>query len=171
MGRNLRKLSNVSVLKGEANTAFAIVQRITEEGCAEIILEGADECCRAESILEYASRTEAEDLLVGSRVIVAVQGFSIPVILGVISKKLWKEELESKDSQKEKIKTTFSGQVDTVKLDEHDICLKADRTIRLECGRSSLLLRKDGTVIVRGLKIISRAVETNKIRGGTVSIN
>jgi hypothetical protein len=32
-------------------------------------------------------------------------------------------------------------------------------------------MRRDGTVVVRGVTIISRATQANKIRGATVSVN
>jgi hypothetical protein len=33
------------------------------------------------------------------------------------------------------------------------------------------VLRRDGTVVIRGVNIVSRALQTNKIRGGSVSVN
>ena len=59
----------------------------------------------------------------------------------------------------------------SVQLDKRRLDLEASDEIRLTCGKSSLVMRRDGTVIVRGVKIVSRASQSNKIRGGTVSIN
>ena len=63
------------------------------------------------------------------------------------------------------------GQTRSVQVDASALDLEASDEIRLTCGKSSLVLRRDGTVIVRGVKIVSRASQSNKIRGGTVSIN
>ncbi|MBS0453297.1 MAG: hypothetical protein JSS14_18550 [Proteobacteria bacterium] len=41
----------------------------------------------------------------------------------------------------------------------------------LRCGEASVTLRADGQVIVKGSRLLSRASESNKIRGATVLIN
>ena len=51
------------------------------------------------------------------------------------------------------------------------LILEADKEIQLRCGRSSLLLREDGKVQLRGADIVSRASRGNKVRGATVEIN
>jgi Domain of unknown function (DUF6484) len=43
--------------------------------------------------------------------------------------------------------------------------------IVLRCGLGSLTIRANGQVVVKGTKLVSRASETNKIRGATVQIN
>ena len=58
-----------------------------------------------------------------------------------------------------------------MQLDKKRLELEASDEIRLTCGKSSLLLRRDGTVIIKGVTITSRASQTNKIRGATVNIN
>jgi hypothetical protein len=56
-------------------------------------------------------------------------------------------------------------------LDHKRLVLKADREILLECGHSSVLLRSDGKIILRGVEIVSRASRSNKVRGACVKIN
>lgn len=56
-------------------------------------------------------------------------------------------------------------------IDMQDITLKATKTITLQCGDSSISLHKDGKIIIRGKKIISRASKTNSIKGAKVNIN
>jgi hypothetical protein len=58
-----------------------------------------------------------------------------------------------------------------VTLNENCIVLRADRDILLECGQSSLLMRKDGKIVIRAAEIVSRASRTNKVRGACVKIN
>ena len=43
--------------------------------------------------------------------------------------------------------------------------------IVLKSGKSTLLLKPDGTVSIRGTNVASRASHTNRIRGGNVQIN
>jgi Domain of unknown function (DUF6484) len=51
------------------------------------------------------------------------------------------------------------------------VILRAEKEILLECGQSSVLLRSDGKIIIRGVEIMSRASRTNKVRGACVKIN
>jgi hypothetical protein len=41
----------------------------------------------------------------------------------------------------------------------------------LRCGPSSLTLRADGSVVLRGVNIVTQADEVQKIRGGKVQVN
>lgn len=47
----------------------------------------------------------------------------------------------------------------------------AEEELVLRCGRSSIVLSKDGTIVIRGTKILSRAAGVNRIKGGAVEIN
>lgn len=51
------------------------------------------------------------------------------------------------------------------------ITFEADRQITLRCGKSSIQLLADGSVLIRGAYVLSRASGTNRIRGGNVQIN
>jgi hypothetical protein len=57
------------------------------------------------------------------------------------------------------------------RLDGQQVVLEAEREIVLKCGRSSLTLRRDGEVVLRGVRVLSRAAQTNRIRGASVQIN
>lgn len=56
-------------------------------------------------------------------------------------------------------------------LDGKKIALDAKEEIVLQCGKSSITLKNDGKVVVKGTRIISRASATNKIKGASVRIN
>lgn len=56
-------------------------------------------------------------------------------------------------------------------IDGERVVLDAESEIVLRCGRSSLTLTSDGRIVMKGIEIVSRAVRTNKIKGGTVNIN
>ena len=64
-----------------------------------------------------------------------------------------------------------SKQIETVYIDGEKQIIKADKELLLQCGKSSILLKKDGKIVIKGTNIISRAQESNKIRGGSVKIN
>ena len=62
------------------------------------------------------------------------------------------------------------GQLE-VTLDGETLRLSAERNIELRCGAASLLLRKDGKVVITGTNVVSSSRGSNRIRGATISLN
>lgn len=58
-----------------------------------------------------------------------------------------------------------------VRVDGERVQIEARRELVLQCGKSSITLRADGQVYVKGVKIVSRARGLHKIRGANVRIN
>ena len=58
-----------------------------------------------------------------------------------------------------------------LQLDASSLRLEARDEVVLHCGLGSLTIRADGKVVLRGTRVVSRASETNKIRGASVLIN
>ena len=54
---------------------------------------------------------------------------------------------------------------------EARVTIEATETLTLRCGESSVDLRADGKVMVRGEDVLLRAKGTQRIRAGTVAIN
>jgi|GEM_PF-1942790 hypothetical protein len=154
---------------GRDEIASAVVVDISPEGIAKVILGGETESCEASSLLQFASSAAATEALLGRTVLVLADRQTQPVILGVVAQRLWEEQDE--DGSREAQVQLPAGEARSVQLDKRRVDLEATDEIRLTCGKSSLVLRRDGTVIVRGVKVVSRASQSNKIRGATVSIN
>jgi hypothetical protein len=51
------------------------------------------------------------------------------------------------------------------------VLLESHESLSLKCGESSIDLRADGKVMIRGDDVLVRAKGTKRIRAGTVSIN
>jgi hypothetical protein len=51
------------------------------------------------------------------------------------------------------------------------VVIEAGETLSLKCGESSVDLRKDGKLMIRGNDVLSRAKRTQRIKGGSVAIN
>lgn len=51
------------------------------------------------------------------------------------------------------------------------LAFESEDEILLKCGPGSIRLTKDGQIILKGIKIVTRAKETCKIRGGKVEAN
>lgn len=51
------------------------------------------------------------------------------------------------------------------------LVFEGQEEIVLRCGQGSLTIRANGQIIVKGTRLVSKASETNKIRGASVLIN
>lgn len=56
-------------------------------------------------------------------------------------------------------------------IDEDRVVLNAEKEIVLRCGKSSITLRKDGRVLIRGADVVSRSSGPNRIKGASVQVN
>ncbi len=86
------------------------------------------------------------------------------VVLGVIEKYTAFDDKVAK-----KIKKREVSQMTT--LEDKVLHIKADDGLVIECGKSSIILTKDGKVQIKGMELLSRARGMNKIKGAGVNIN
>mgnify|MGYP000442229795 CR=1 FL=1 len=59
---------------------------------------------------------------------------------------------------------------------EHQVAIAlwqitANERIELRCGKSSIVMEKDGHITIRGTYLVSHASASNRIRGGSVNLN
>jgi hypothetical protein len=87
-----------------------------------------------------------------------------PIILGVIHDRCEPPVVHSPPP------ATVEPARDVV-VDGQRLMLEATEELVLRCGKSSVTLRKDGKVVIQGMRLVSRATETNRITGGSVAIN
>lgn len=57
------------------------------------------------------------------------------------------------------------------RLDGRRVVLEAFDELELRCGKASIVLRRNGRVVVRGAYVETRSSGVNRIRGGSVRIN
>jgi hypothetical protein len=55
--------------------------------------------------------------------------------------------------------------------DDRRVLIEARQEIEIRCGKSSIVLKKDGKLNIRGSDVTSRASGVNKVRGSAVKIN
>jgi hypothetical protein len=154
---------------GPERTTTGVVEDISPDGVAIVVLSGEVQSRPASSVLRFPSAAAASEALLGRQVLVVVTENARPVIVGVVEERLWEARGAEVGSEVEA--TVATSEPMTVQLDKRRLQLEAADEIRLTCGKSSLVLRRDGTVVIRGVNIVSRALQTNKIRGGSVSVN
>jgi hypothetical protein len=58
-----------------------------------------------------------------------------------------------------------------MQVEERRVEISAEDEIVLTCGEASLVMRKNGRILLRGVQIESRAKGLNRVKGGTVAIN
>lgn len=86
-----------------------------------------------------------------------------PIITGV-SCSVLDELVESK-------KPPVVSKPTEARVDGKRLVFEADQEIELKCGKSSITLKKNGKIIIKGSELLSRASGTNRIKGGSVGIN
>jgi hypothetical protein len=64
----------------------------------------------------------------------------------------------------------LSGAVDA-RVDGERIVFTADKEIVLRCGKATIVLTREGKVLLRGAYLLSRSSGVNRIKGGSVQIN
>jgi hypothetical protein len=89
---------------------------------------------------------------------------SLPIIIGIIQQELCNTSSQTQEAFSE------SRPKEAV-LDGKRVVFDAKEEIVLRCGRSSITLRKDGKIVVKGAQIVSRASGVNKLKGAAVMIN
>jgi hypothetical protein len=57
------------------------------------------------------------------------------------------------------------------RVDGQRVVIEGKDEIELRCGSASIVLRRNGRVVIRGLEVETRARGVNRIRGGSVRIN
>jgi hypothetical protein len=128
-----------------------LVAGVTSDGRLTVIMERSSDVPVVARVL--SDQLDPRKIDQGARVLVAVDGARTPIVLGVIQDRL--SEPQSTSDRESVV----------------DLSLVAKDSITLKCGESAITLRRNGEVVIRGIKIVSRAVGANKIRGATVSIN
>jgi hypothetical protein len=165
MGKSNSRLMTADPLPDTAVPAFKVgtIVKISPEGRLVIDYDGnrfgplEARCVRRESLCD-AYQAGYTVLLVFEN-----QDPFRPIVVGVLS------DICFPDPQAAEFRADLDPRNATI--DGNRIRLRAHEEILLECGQSSLLLRSDGKVIVKGVEIVSRASRTNKVRGACVKIN
>jgi hypothetical protein len=91
-----------------------------------------------------------------------------PVIVGMIE-----NILDNLVSMEIADKRKPEGDKDAVEatVDGERVVIRAENELVLTCGKGSITITKEGRIVVKGVDIVSRASQVNKIKGGVVALN
>ena len=163
---NLRNVNDLQAT-GMSNPCLGQIVQIRENGQAKIDYPG-----NSFGPLVARSITDVSESYDGHRkakipvLIIFENGDPLlPIIVGIV-----RDTLSPSEPRKEITLSEEKSKRDVV-VDGERIVINAKKEVVLSCGKSSITLRKNGKIVVKGITITSRAAETNKIKGGVVSIN
>lgn len=89
---------------------------------------------------------------------------SLPLIVGVIRDRLPEAEAGQAVGKE-------GAKIIEWNIDRRQIRFTATDQVVIQCGRGSITLTSDGSIEIKGTRIVSRASGPHKIRGATVRIN
>jgi hypothetical protein len=133
-----------------------ILVKIAPDGHVWVQLEGGGElagpcCVRATALLRLASRD------VGATLVLWLAPDALAIVLG-------RQTAGSADEQDEK------PPIEAL-VDGRRVVLEAADEIVLRCGESSITLKRDGRVLIKGAYVETASRGVNRIKGGSVKIN
>ncbi len=143
------------------------VVRIDEKGQVFVDYTGN----RGERVLaRYTSSVKLKSLreasISGQEILIAFEDNDPlrPIIIDTISS-LLDELVEIKE-----VEVKMDEPRDVI-LDGKKITLAAKDEIEIKCGKGSIALYKDGKIVIRGTRLLSRSSGSNRIKGASVNIN
>ncbi|HET8932859.1 MAG TPA: DUF6484 domain-containing protein [Polyangiales bacterium] len=145
------------------------IVKVDEQGQAWVDFAGnpTGRPVSARSVLDAAAPpTAAPDALVGAEVLLTFENADplLPIVTGIVRARLQPEPSVP-------AVTLAPGTLKDVLVDGRQLVFSAQQQILLRCGKSSVLLRRDGKVVIRGTHLLSRSSGANKIKGASIDLN
>lgn len=100
-----------------------------------------------------------------------------PVIMGLIHSPLdiilenHQQNESSQDGKDTEITSSALPNKNEFKIDGKKVVIEAMDEIEFKCGESSIVLTKEGKILIRGKYLLSRSSGVNRILGGSVQVN
>lgn len=89
----------------------------------------------------------------------------LPIIVGLI------QEASSSPLTDALLEAPVRTEAMEARVDGKRVVLEGRDEVVLRCGDSSITMRSNGQILIRGLRVETRATGTNRIKGGNVQIN
>jgi hypothetical protein len=87
-----------------------------------------------------------------------------PIIIGLMENRL--ESLVSLEVADE-----TGNETKDLSIDGRQVTIEAEDEILLRCGKGSILIKKDGKIIIKGTNLLSRSSGPNRVKGASVALN
>lgn len=164
------ELIALSKTLAHAAESFCIGQivQITRRGKALVDYPGNQTGpVEARSIVQLSSTGHDKQASQGIPVLLVFenQNPALPIIVGII------RETVCPAAPSQELTLTPAKQPRTVAVDGKTVTIDAKEEIILRCGKSSITLKKNGKIVVKGAHLLSRSSGPNRIKGASVNIN
>jgi len=144
------------------------VRSIDDEGRAFVVFEGChDVPVRARSAVAEPWRAgEAPEDMQGASVLLVLEEGdpARPIIVGLIRETFRPERVRPEVS-------LDVGDDRDVVVDGQRLVFDARQEVVIRCGKGSIVMKRDGKVLVRGTNLQSRSSGANKLKGASISLN
>lgn len=143
------------------------IDAIHEDGSVFVSLPGSNESIKVRTAMQFSEIPDDLSQLVGRDVLLNVTGRNRAdvILVGLVRDTLWPEGSKAVPTdlaEKEKI---------SIKSDGRTVTIGGEREIVMTCGKSTISLKRDGTILIKGMKVTTRAAGSNRIKGASVNIN
>ena len=135
--------------------------------------ESPGEPLPARSTVELDADSVRAALAAGRAVLLSFEGGrpERPIITGLLQPSPADQpDAEPDASEQSELTLDPSAQLET-RVDGRRVELEAADEIVLRCGKASIVLRRNGRVVIRGTYVETRSRGVNRIKGGSVEIN
>jgi len=141
------------------------VVNITDQG--EVFIEkfgSSSRPLRARVVSGLHAKSGGATLNSGDKALVVYENGDpeLPIIVGTIDERFDIAPPADKAPAERRKEISFKGK---------RINFESSDEVVINCGDATIIMKKDGKIVLRGKEIISRAARNNKIKGGTVKIN
>ena len=160
--RNVASVAAESADLRGVGVRLAKLTKLAPEGVWVELESGAAALARV--CIDWDAQRLAEAVAQGSSAVLAFEDGDVekPLLLGIVRSQLRAEP--------ECVERAAELQIDA-EADGRRVRLTAREEIVLQCGESSITLKHNGRVIIRGAYVETHASGTNRIKGGNVRIN
>lgn len=151
---------------GSGDFCVGEIVQITEDGWAFVDFHGnLMGPVVARLAAEVPPGMDSEDLKKVPVLLVFEKGNpGLPIIVGFVRDRLSRRNTGANGS-------AAPGKLREIIVDGERLLLDAKREIVLRCGKGSITINRQGRIVVKGTQVVSRASQSNKIKGASVSIN
>lgn len=154
------------VISNQAGIIAGRIVGVTEDLCAIVDYPGNPlGPIAARTIIQTRAQNKRNDLL-HKPVLLVLENSDpgLPIIIGIIHDTLIVKLAEETIID-------LGVRLRDVAIDGERLVLDARKEVVLRCGKGSIRLLADGKIVIKGTRLVSRASNTNKVRGASVSIN
>lgn len=157
---DLNEAAEVALKASNYNTVVGELLEVSTSSEPYVLIAGTSKPLLARSALPFGCISDLSELPVKVTLIFENGNPELPVITGIVRDTLVPESKQENNLSKTR-----------VQVDGKYISFDAQNEILLRCGKSSILLRRDGKIVIKGASVTSRSSGSNKIKGSSVSIN